>query len=233
MKPWPIQTVIIFHGFPDGQERKHEAEQCLDRLRSLTKNHDNTLIADREKKEKRQKEAERQRTQQMFNRKLSALKERFRNLHTTSDAQRRGYSFQKLLYDLFDLFELRPRKPFTCTGEQIDGAFGHDGYDFLLEAKWQKDPASLHDLRDLDGAVKSKLDNTLGLFVAVNGFSDQALEGYRKGNRPRLLCMDGADLIAVLEGHFDLRDLLRRKREIASQRGNIFVPCRKIMQGVT
>jgi hypothetical protein len=40
---------------------------------------------------------------------------------------------------------------------------------YLLEAKWTKDRVNLGDLRDLDGAVGSSLDNTLGLFISIEG----------------------------------------------------------------
>ncbi|MGD1027634.1 hypothetical protein [Candidatus Binatus soli] len=43
--------------------------------------------------------------------------------------------------------------------------------------------------------------------------------------------MDGADLMAVLEGQIDLNDLLRRKKAIAAQRGEVFAPVSKIILG--
>jgi hypothetical protein len=151
------------------------------------------------------------------------------------DRQQSGYGLEDLLYQVFSLFELQPRGSFKISGEQIDGAFVHEGTDFLLEAKWQKAPANLEALRDLDGAVASNLDNTLGLFISINGFTPHGLDRYRQGNRPRIVCMDGADLMAVLEGQMDLQmdlnDLLRRKRAVASQRGEVFISVARIMVG--
>lgn len=215
----------------DGQKRKREAERCLEHLRVLVEKHDDALRAERKEQERRQSEAEKGRKHQVFYQHLAELKGRFFAFHADLDSQGRGYGLETFLYDLFNLFELQPRGAFKLRGEQIDGAFILDGDDFLLEAKWQRTPASLNDLRDLDGAVASNLDNTLGLFVSINGFSEDALQRYREGNRPRLICMDGADLMAVLEGHIDLGDLIRRKRSIASQRGEVFVPVREILQG--
>jgi len=216
----------------DGKKRKREAERCLERLRLLVEKHDQSLKAEQEEQARRRKEAEQQRGRHAFYERLAALKDRFLEFHQQPEKQARGYGLEKILYDLFDLFDLQPRGPFRLRGEQIDGAFLLDADDFLLEAKWQTSKASLRDLRDLDGTVTSKLDNTLGLFVSVYGFSDTALEGYRQGSRPRLICMDGSDLMAVLEGQIDLVDLVRRKRSIASQRGDVFVPVRDIMSGV-
>jgi hypothetical protein len=101
----------------------------------------------------------------------------------------------------------------------------------LLEAKWTKDRVNLADLRDLDGAVGSSLDNTLGLFISVEGFSEEGITAYLQGNRPRIVCMDGADLFLVLEGRIDLADLLQRKKDIAVQKKNIYQSANDIILG--
>jgi hypothetical protein len=117
------------------------------------------------------------------------------------------------------------------VGDQIDGAFVLDREHFLLEAKWQKAQPNLGDLRDLDGAVGSSLDNTLGLFVSVFGFAPQAVSGYIQGNRPRIICFDGGDLMMVLEERIDLGELLSRKKEVAAQKRTIFVSANDIILG--
>lgn len=217
--------------YSDGQKRKREAEESLEHLRVLVEKHDTTLDVERKEQERRRLAEEERAGKQSFVQRREELRARFLALHAELNRQTSGYGLEELLYQIFGLFELQPRGPFKLAGEQIDGAFVHDGTDFLLEAKWQKEPTNLERLRDLDGAVSSNLDNTLGLFLSVNGFTAQALDRYGQGNRPRLVCMDGADLMAVLEGRIDLSDLLRRKRAIASQRGNIFTPVAKILLG--
>lgn len=148
-----------------------------------------------------------------------------------TDVHQRGIEFEGLLHDVFDLFDLAPRGSFRRTGEQIDGAFVLNGEHFLLEAKWQQEPVNLGDLRDLDGAVNTSLETTLGLFVSVMGFAPTAIDGYTQGNRPRILCMDGSDLSFVLEGRIDLCDLLDRKKQIAVQKRIIFATAHLILQG--
>lgn len=51
------------------------------------------------------------------------------------EPQRRGYALERLLYDVFEEFDLDPRQSFRVAGEQIDGGFRLDGEYFLLEAK--------------------------------------------------------------------------------------------------
>lgn len=216
---------------PDGQKRKREAERCLEHLRLLVKDQEAAMRTAAEERETFRRKAQESRKGAAFQARREVLKQRFLEFYQESDAQRRGYLLEKLLYDLFDLFDLEPRGSFKLKAEQIDGALVLDGDDLLLEAKWQQAWADLKDLRDLDGAVASNLDNTLGLFVSVNSFSPDGVQRYREAGRPRIICMDGGDLITVLEGHMDLRDLLRRKRAIAAQTGKVFVRAADILQG--
>jgi hypothetical protein len=182
---------------PDADKRCREAERSLEHLRLLVKDHDAAQITKEESRKTRLREQQEAKGGADFRRKLAQIKDRFVAYHADPNTQRRGYALEEILHDLFLLFELHPRGPFKRTGEQIDGAFMLDRDHFLLEAKWQTKPVILNDLRDLDGAVGSSLDNTLGLFVSLNGFSEQALSGYIQGSRPRIVCMDGQDLMAV------------------------------------
>jgi hypothetical protein len=217
--------------FQDGKQRKADAEEAVARLGELVAAHDENIESKKEDQRRRQAELARDRERLGFQQQLEGLKAQFMAFHSSSDPHRRGYDLEKLLYALFVLFELDPVGPFKVIGEQIDGAFILDSDNFLLEAKWQAKGVQLKDLRDLDGSVGSKLDNTLGLFLSINGFTEDALSGYAKGSRPRLICMDGLDLMAVLEGQIDLGILLRRKRTCAAQKSDVFVSARDILAG--
>ncbi len=217
--------------FNDGRKLKREAENALEHLRALVKEHDTAKITAEEEREARRKRIDEAKKERAFQEKLAGLGEQFMALLGESNENARGYSLEKLLNQLFALFELAPHAPFKRRGEQIDGAFVLDREHFLLEAKWQKDQPNLGSLRDLDGAVSSSLDNTLGLFVSIHGFAPQAIDGYLQGNRPRIICMDGSDLMLVVEGRIDLPELLSRKKELAAQRRMIFVTANDIVLG--
>jgi hypothetical protein len=215
----------------DGQRLKREAEESLARLRVLVADHDTVKQTEKEQRDaisRRRDEANKHRA---FNDELAGLKAIFIQFHGKSDHNERGYDLEKLLNTLFRLFDLTPRSPFKRTGEQIDGSFVLDRDHYLLEAKWTKDRVILGDLRDLDGAVGSSLDNTLGLFISIEGFSEEGLTAYLQGTRPRIVCMDGADLFMVLDGRIDLADLLQRKKDIAVQKKNICVSANDIILG--
>jgi hypothetical protein len=216
----------------DGQKRKREAERCLEHLRLLVKDHDAAKQTAEEEKQVRLRKVEEAKRGAHFQSKLSEIRNKFIAFCGNSDHRKRGYGLEELLYDLFFLFDLNPRGAFKRVGEQIDGAFVLDKDHYLLEAKWQEKPVILGDLRDLDGAVGSSLDNTLGLFISINDFSQDAIDSYSQGNRPRLICMDGGDLMAVLEGRIELPDLLLRKKDCAVQKRRVFVRVGEILRGV-
>ena len=217
--------------FNDGKKLKREAENALEHLRALVKEHDSAKATEEEEREARRRRMEEAKKERTFQEKLAALHREYMQLLGETDEEQRGYTLEKLLNRLFELFELAPYAPFKRRGEQIDGAFVLEREHFLVEAKWQKKQPNLGDLRDLDGAVSSSLDNTLGLFISVHGFALEAVSGYIQGNRPRIICMDGSDLMLVLDGRIDLPELLFRKKELAAQRRMIFVTANDIVLG--
>ncbi len=200
-------------------------------MRALVVDHDAAKQTEKEKQDaivRRREEANKYRA---FNEALTKLKQEFIQFHSKEDHNERGYVLEQLLNSLFKLFDLTPRSPFRRTGEQIDGSFVLDRDHYLLEAKWTKSLINLADLRDLDGAVGSSLDNTLGLFISIEGFSKDGITAYLQGTRPRIVCLDGADLFMVLEGRIDLADLLQRKKDIAVQKRNIYISANDIILG--
>jgi hypothetical protein len=217
--------------FTNGKALKVDAEKALERLRALVEGHDAARATEEEEREARRLRLEQAKKEKVFQEKLAALRSDYMALLAKSNENERGYDLEKLLNELFNLFELAPQSPFRRRGEQIDGAFLLDKEHFLLEAKWQKAQCNLSDLRDLDGAVGSSLDNTLGLFLSISGVTAPALSAYIEGNRPRLICMDGGDLMLVLDGRIDLGDLLSRKKDLAAQRRKIFVSANDIIMG--
>ncbi len=70
-------------------------------------------------------------------------------------------------------------------------------------------------------------ENTLGLFLAINGFELTAIE-LRSGNRSPIMLMDSADLYAVLDELIDLRELLRKRRE-ASMTDRVLLTAAEIL----
>jgi len=74
--------------------------------------------------------------------KLEELTKEYFELLSAQEPQRRGYRLEKIIRELFEVFDLDPRASFKIVGEQIDGAFTFDATDYLLEGKWQQEPVS-------------------------------------------------------------------------------------------
>ncbi|HEV7670443.1 MAG TPA: hypothetical protein VGS22_18140 [Thermoanaerobaculia bacterium] len=206
-----------------GLEKAKIAKASVRALRKLTQGHEELFAEQKKMEERRQKaHAELLRTTAVQEKLEESKKDYFALLGTSGSPQRRGYRLEKIIRELFAIFDLDPRASFKIVGEQIDGAFTFDATDYLLEAKWQKELVGAADLDILAGRLSRKLDNTLGLFLSINGFSEDGVKAHSAGRRLMLL-MDGSDLMAVLEGRIDLIQLLLRKRREASQTGNIYL----------
>ena len=212
----------------DGKMKAKKAEESVNALKKLTQNHFDLFEEQKEKEKKRQEAYKMIIEKQGVKEKLEEIKTQYLMLISSNNRQMRGYKLEKILNELFTLFDLDPKASFKIQGEQIDGAFTFDNTDFLFEAKWQQQPVSIKEMDGFSGKLIRKLENTLGLFLSINGFSEDAVKTHSTGRRLMLL-MDGSDLMAVIEGRIDLIELLLRKRRHASQTGNIYMKIHEIM----
>jgi len=153
---------------------------------------------------------------------LEGLKHEYMSLIGSDKPQKRGYKLEKILTKLFEVFDLDPKASFKVVGEQIDGGFTFAETDYLLEAKWQKEPIAASDLDSLSAKVNRKLDNTLGLYISINGYSADGLIAFSK-SKLNIFLVDGEDLFSVLDGRIKLPNLLLRKRKAAAHDGNIYL----------
>jgi len=212
----------------DGKKKASEAKASVLALRAQLKGHQD-IEQEQKEAEKRRKEAHKKLMQvNAVQDELDKLKSELYQLVSSVNPQQRGFSLEKVLKGLFELFDLDPKASFRITGEQIDGAFSFEGTDYLLEAKWQQEPVAANDLDGMAGKLSRKLENTLGLFLSINGFSEDAVKTHSSGRR-LLILMDGSDLMAVLEGRIDLVQLMLRKRRKASETGNIYLRIHEIL----
>lgn len=206
----------------DGTKKADEAKKAVGALKEIVEKHDTKIREEEEIAKKRQETMARIQSSQAVLQKLESIKDTYFKLVSSSIPQQRGFELEKVLYDLFSLFDLDPKASFRNIGEQIDGAFTLEGTDYLFEAKWQKYLVGAADLDAFHGKINRKLDNTLGLFLSINGFSEDAVRIHSVG-RSTILLMDGVDLMAVLEGRVDFVSLIIRKRRHAAQTGEIYL----------
>jgi Restriction endonuclease len=214
-----------------GAEKARQAREAVAALARLAGPYTGQINQASAVQERSAKAAEARLRAQGVRDKLDELRRLFMKVISPAEPQQRGYHLEMLLRELFHLFDLDPRASFRVVGEQIDGAFTFDNTDYLLEAKWQQALVGIQDLDAFDGKVRRRLENTLGLFLSVNGFSPDAITAHTR-TRPMIILADGRDLTTVLEGQIGLIDLLLRKRRHAAQTGNIYFSASDILQGM-
>jgi hypothetical protein len=197
------------------------AIEAVQKLRDQTKGYFDTLEELKKAEERRQKNIQKVKQTISFSEKLEELKTHFFEIATNTDAQKRGFQFEKLLNEIFHLFDLTPKAPYKIVGEQIDGSFTFDSQDYILEAKWQKTPVNAADLYVFGGKISGKLKNTLGLFISLDGFSNDCTETGNAITKSMIL-MNGQDLMFVLDGRISLNEMILIKRRHASDTGEIY-----------
>jgi hypothetical protein len=155
---------------------------------------------------------------------LRQLKEQFFGLHSEVSPQKAGLLFEKILNRMFALHGLAPREPFRIVGEQIDGSFDLDHETYLVEAKWEKSPVSEAPLLVFRGKIEGKSAFTRGVFISLNGITDEARQAITQGKQPTFYTVDGYDLTMVLSDQVGLVEFLRQRRRLLAEEGEVVVP---------
>lgn len=217
-----VNTFEHLEQLDGGAQKAERARKAVAQLKLLLVPHQQVVKEQDEIVQRQKRAAEKLKSNAAVRQKLEDIKNRYMTLVSSSNLQGRGFDLEKLMYDLFELFDLDPKASFRNTGEQIDGAFALEGTDYLFEAKWQQELVNASILDAFAGKVRRKLENTLGVFLSINGFSPDGIAAHSSGGAVIIL-MDGADLMAVLEERIDFVSLLLRKKRHASRTGNIYL----------
>jgi hypothetical protein len=157
----------------------------------------------------------------------------FDELARSEDHQKRGYLLQDLLNRVFDLHEIPVLAAFTRNqgAEQIDGAFKMEGWHYLLECRWRERLADIRNLDGLKGQVSRSGKQAMGVFLSINGWSENVVPLLKQNPEKCILLMDGYDLRNVLARRVDLRDLLLAKISALSLRSEPFLSVADFLAG--
>lgn len=93
---------------------------------------------------------------QRFMQEIDALKDRFLALSSSTDVHDRGRQLERLLTELFCLFDMEPRLAYSLPNEQIDGSLTFDTDDYIVEARWRQAPVSRGDADVFAAKVRRK-----------------------------------------------------------------------------
>ena len=123
------------------------------------------------------------------------------------NAQERGYRLQDLLNRLFDAFEIPVHRSFTRNegAEQIDGAFQIDGWYYLTECRWRRKLSNAREVDGFAGQISRSGRQTMGLFLSINGWSENVPGLLKQNTEKAIILMQGYDLRAILSEEVDLR----------------------------
>lgn len=186
-------------------------------------------VRDYKIKQERMKQEKRKQQQNDIEYTLKDLQGIFLNLFNGKDQdgrvinnQRRGYLFEEFLKKLFYNEKIEITEPFKILGEQIDGAIKYDNEYYLIEAKWHDKWTSSIDLYQFAGKVEGKMYGR-GIFISMNGFSDDSVHALTIGKALKTILVDGGDLVAVTEGVYTVREMLNNKIKAAQTMGKIYV----------
>jgi len=132
--------------------------------------------------------------------------DQFAALTSSDEKRKRGYLLEELLQGAFDLYSIPTRKRFTRNdgGEQIDGAFTLDGWHYIVECKWVERLSDIRQLDSLYGKLSRSGKQTMGLFLSINGWSDNVVPLLKQNQDKSIVLMDGYDLRCVFDEHINV-----------------------------
>jgi hypothetical protein len=146
-----------------------------------------------------------------------------------SPPQEKGFQFERLLSNLFNIFGLQPRGSFRLVGEQIDGSLDFENHTYLIEAKFQAKPVGQDDLLVFREKVEGKATWSRGIFISISGFTEDGLVAFSRGRPTNLIAINGQDLYFILDGEMSLDQVIRLKARRAAETGEVMVSVQQLL----
>lgn len=217
------ETFPDLTGWPDETEKVSAAKSAVAALKGYIARERSAAEVERARAAIRE-EANRQRQERIASQQdLAKLQDRVTALHLQAGTQEGGYRFEEWFYDLVAFFDIDHRRPYKSAGRQIDGSVTIDGTTYLVELKFTTGPTDAIDIDSFLAKVTSKADNTMGLFVTMSGYTAVAVSEASKPRTP-LLLLDSTHVFLILQGLWELPELVGRLRQHASQTSEAYLP---------
>lgn len=141
----------------------------------------------------------------------------------TYTQQQRGFELENLIYSILQNEGLEPRSGYKPEGEQIDGSFFWQGQTFLLEAKWVKDPLPASSIYAFKGKLDGKFHTTSGVYISVNGYSEELEDALKFGKSLNIILFDKGDIPLLFNGKVSFTEMLKFKLRQAGDTGSLQV----------
>lgn len=210
---------------PDEVQDRHRGLDALRKLKRMLDNtqQNNTNETSNNSYHRLKQEKKIQIRQQQLQ-KIEELKFEYYSLFSSENPQDRGYRLEKIVANLFKINEIDYHDSYrnSSNTQQLDGYFRFEGFDYLVEMKWEKNPVNSPKIASLKQKVDTKLTSTRGLFLSINGFRDEVIQDFANRDS-KILFMDGQELSYILENRITLYEALKVKIVGASKTGNPYV----------
>ena len=99
---------------------------------------------------------------------------------------------------------------------------------YLVECRWRSKPTSTGEMNDFYTKVTRSGHQTMGVFIAVNGWSGKVVGQLKENSEKRVLLLNGEDIDIALAGHMPFREMLQAKVQELNLKAEPFVSAREL-----
>jgi len=152
---------------------------------------------------------------------MDGIKKDLFSLFSLTDATKRGILLESILNRLFKVNGILVREAFTRTEvgigvvEQIDGVIELDGYLYLVEMKWWKDPLGKGEVAQHLVRIFNR-GHAGGILISTSGYTDPAILDCKEALTQKIVVLcELEEFTSLLENRGNLKDLLKSKISIA------------------
>ncbi|MBM0232478.1 restriction endonuclease [Micromonospora sp. STR1_7] len=141
----------------------------------------------------------------------------------------RGQRFNGMIAELLTAYGLRAKSDQRSVGE-LDVVFSYAGRRFILEAKWERGKTGTGPIAKLQRRVEQRMAGVTGVFLAIKGFTDDAIAEVDKGRRLDVLLLDQSHWEAMLSGFVPPQELFDLATDAASFHGRAYTPITELLR---
>ncbi|MGW3619139.1 restriction endonuclease [Micromonospora arida] len=141
----------------------------------------------------------------------------------------RGQRFNGMIAELLTAYGLRAKSDQRSVGE-LDVVFSYAGRRFILEAKWERGKTGTGPIAKLQRRVEQRMAGVTGVFLAIKGFTDEAIAEVDKGRRLDVLLLDQSHWEAMLSGFVPPQELFDLVTDAASFHGRAYTPINELLR---
>jgi len=152
---------------------------------------------------------------------IDAIKKDLCSLFSMGDTNKRGTLLETVLNRLFKANGILVREAFrrseegTGIVEQIDGVIEMDGYLYLVEMKWWKDPIGKREVAPHLVRIFTR-GHAGGILISASGYTDPAILDCKEALTQKIVVLcELQEIIHLLENRGNLKDFLKSKINIA------------------